>query len=193
MTRITRLFSLLLVAFGLLGVSCSSTQGTAKGSLNSKSLARLASTSPKPALYKKGSLLCTQVKTTAYCHKESDHIAYKSACAVGCGLRYDKSVRSAAADWSVFPVGTVFRLAGNPQLYRIDDYGSALVGTRTIDLYQPTMSMVKGWGARNVEIEIVKWGSYTKSFQILSARTGHNHCRAMVASLQKKGLVRRTS
>ena len=47
-------------------------------------------------------------------------------------------VRSAAADWSRYPVGTRFRIVGKPYEYVIDDYGSALVGTDTIDLYKPS-------------------------------------------------------
>src|SRR6478672_13822415 len=74
------------------------------------------------------------VKTTAYTHTESDHKKYKQDSAVGSTLKYGNT-RSAAADWSVYPVGTVFKIQGDNHMYEIDDYGSALVGTNTIDLY----------------------------------------------------------
>ena len=44
----------------------------------------------------------------------------------------------------------------------IDDYGTALVGTNTIDLYKPTKLQMKRWGVRNVDIDILEWGSEEK-------------------------------
>ena len=93
-------------------------------------------------------------------------------------------VRSAAADWSVYPVGTVFQIKGDACLYIVDDYGSALVGTKTIDLYKPTTSSMNQWGTRNVTITILKWGSYAKSLAILKPRIYKaSHVREMVGRL----------
>lgn len=111
----------------------------------------------------------TSVKTTAYTHTESDHIKLGTKTAVGSTLKYGR-VRSAAADWSVYPVGTVFQIEGQPYLYEVDDYGSALVGTNTIDLYQPDKKTMNDWGSRRVNIKVVKWGSSSRSLQILSTR-----------------------
>jgi 3D (Asp-Asp-Asp) domain-containing protein len=111
----------------------------------------------------------TDVKTTAYTHTERDHLKYRTANAAGGTLKYGET-RSAAADWSVYPVGTVFKIAGEPQLYEVDDYGSALVGTKTIDLYKPTKASMKEWGARKVDINVVKWGSTSRSLSILEPR-----------------------
>lgn len=86
------------------------------------------------------------VRTTAYTHSERDHLAYGPRNAVGTALKYTSSVRSAAADWSVYPLGTTFRIKGQPYLYVVDDYGSALVGTGTIDIYQPNKKLMKEWG-----------------------------------------------
>src|SRR5207247_9637025 len=44
-------------------------------------------------------------------------------------------IGSAAADWARWPAGTVFRLLSTGQNYRIEDYGWALSGRNTIDLY----------------------------------------------------------
>ena len=124
------------------------------------------------------------VKTTAYTHTESDHKKYKNGSAVGTALKYG-SVRSAAADWSVYPVGTVFKIEGDSHLYEVDDYGSALVGTNTIDLYKPTKSDMKVWGARNVNIEVVKWGSFSKSLTIMRDRQRvSSRVRAMVQRIE---------
>ena len=49
-------------------------------------------------------------------------------------------IGSAAADWSRWPVGTTFRLLSTGQIYRVDDYGWALSGRNTIDLYMATRS-----------------------------------------------------
>ena len=54
------------------------------------------------------------VRTTAYTASEPDHLIYGSQNATGTQLRYTDHVRSAAADWSFYPVGTVFRIKGLP-------------------------------------------------------------------------------
>jgi 3D (Asp-Asp-Asp) domain-containing protein len=126
------------------------------------------------------------VKTTAYTHTESDHIEYGSRSAVGSGLKYGK-LRSAAADWSIYPMGTVFQIENDPNLYIVDDYGSALVGTKTIDLYKPSQSAMAQWGARKVNITIIKWGSYSRSLAILKPRQGKaSHVRQMVSRLASR-------
>lgn len=123
------------------------------------------------------------VRTTAYTHTEADHIEYGARTAAGTKLLHGQ-VRSAAADWSVYPVGTVFQIQGDPSLYIVDDYGSALVGTRTIDLYKPTTSSMNQWGSRKVNIQILKWGSFTRSLAILRPRAFKaSHVREMVSRL----------
>lgn len=126
------------------------------------------------------------VRTTAYTCSESDHLEYGSMNAAGTPLRYTNQVRSAAADWSVYPIGTTFRIKGMAPLYVVDDYGSALTGTGTIDLYKPTHGHMNAWGRRNVEITVVRWGSYARSAQLLSGRTKHRHCAQMYASIKRK-------
>jgi 3D (Asp-Asp-Asp) domain-containing protein len=126
-----------------------------------------------------------KVKTTAYSHVESDSLKYGKANASGGQLKYG-TVRSAAADWSVFPLGTVFKIEGQPHIYQVDDYGSALVGTKTIDLYKPSRDGIKDWGARNVKIKVLKWGSYSQSLSVLKNRTGYSHVRSMISGIQKK-------
>lgn len=125
----------------------------------------------------------TSVRTTAYTHSESDHIIYGARTAVGTNLKYG-NVRSAAADWSVFPVGTIFQIEGLPYVYQVDDYGSALVGTNTIDLYKPDKATMKAWGVRNVNIRVLKWGSFSKSLSILKPRTAYPHIRKMVSRIE---------
>ena len=126
------------------------------------------------------------VRTTAYTHTESDHLAYGPRNAIGTSLKYTSQVRSAAADWSVYPLGTKFKIKGQPYLYVVDDYGSALVGTGTIDIYQPSKSLMRQWGRRVVEITVVQWGSSELSMQKLSDRRRYKHCASMFASLSKQ-------
>ena len=126
-----------------------------------------------------------KVKTTAYSHVEADSLKYGKANAAGGTLKYG-AVRSAASDWSVFPLGTVFKIEGETCLYQVDDYGSALVGTKTIDLYRPNHAGIRDWGARNVRIKVLKWGSYDRSMAVLRDRTKHSHVRAMIQGIQKK-------
>jgi hypothetical protein len=100
---------------------------------------------------------------------------------LACGKYY-----SAAADWSRFPAGTVFRLLENDRTYVIDDYGGALVGTETIDLYFPSMREMRNWGVRRVHIQILRQGSYEKSLQILRPRASRGYIRRMVRDLEHK-------
>ena len=66
----------------------------------------------------------------------------------------------------------------------MDDYGSALVGTNTIDLYKPDKETMKAWGVRNVNIRVLKWGSFSKSLSIMKPRTSYPHIRRMVERIQ---------
>lgn len=126
------------------------------------------------------------VRTTAYTHTESDHLVYGRKNALDTSLRLSRSYTSAASDWSRFPVGTTFRIKGSNRTYVIDDYGSALVGTDTIDIYHSSKKTMNQWGVRHVEIEITKWGDYEKSRQILQERRGYSHVRKMLAGIDSK-------
>lgn len=126
------------------------------------------------------------VRTTAYTCTEDDHLIYGNKNATGTTLRYTNRVRSAAADWSFYPVGTTFRIKGLPYLYVVDDYGSALTGTGTIDIYKPTKEIMKLWGSRNVELTIVQWGSFTRSAELLGQRKSFGHCRQMLSNIVRQ-------
>ena len=147
--------------------------------------------SPKPTVASIPPLLrdpasLRTIRTTAYTHSESDHLVYGKLSAVGTPLRFG-NVRSAAADWSRYPKGTLFRIAEQPGiLYQVDDYGSALVGTDTIDLYKPSRSAMNQWGVRHVSIEVLKWGSYHDSMTIIKDRTRYPHVRKMFDNLQSR-------
>jgi len=126
------------------------------------------------------------VRTTAYTDSESDHVIYGNKNATGTTLRYTNRVRSAAADWSFYPVGTTFRIKGLPYLYVVDDYGSALTGTGTIDIYKPNKEIMQLWGSRNVELTIVQWGSFNRSAELLKQRTHYDHCRQMLSNILRQ-------
>ena len=93
-------------------------------------------------------------------------------------------IGSAAADWSRWPAGTVFRLLSTGQVYKIDDYGWALAGRNTIDLYMPTRSAMNAWGAREEGIQILRWGNPDESLRLLQAHQGYRHIRRMVLELE---------
>ena len=131
---------------------------------------RSISTSPSRFMY---------VRTTAYHHSEPGG----RATAVGGYLR---PTHSAAADWSWLPAGTRFRIVATGVEYVVEDYGSALVGRYTIDLYKGTRAEMNSWGVRYVQIEILQLGSYPVSLAVLLPRQKYPHVRAMVAGLQKK-------
>ena len=135
------------------------------------------------------------VRTTAYTCSESDHLIYGNRNALGTPLKYTSHVRRAAADWSIYPVGTTFRIKGLPYLYVVDDYGSALAGTGTIDIYQPDRDFMNRWGRRNVEVTVVRWGSLARGAEILRGRARYAHCRQMLEGIarQRASLARMVS
>ena len=125
------------------------------------------------------------VRTTAYTHTEGDHLQYSNRNASG-GRLQNGSVKSAACDWSRWPVGTVFRVRETGETFIVDDYGWALTGTNTIDLYKPSRSAMNQWGVRRVNIELLEWGDVQRSLAILRPRTKHVHVRLMVKQLQNR-------
>ena len=135
--------------------------------------------SPRSSLSKKGRL--SKVRTTAYTHTERGgrHSAIGTRL---CG----KNVQSAAADWSRFPLGTKFRIIDTNEVFQIDDYGTALIGTSTIDLYKTNRLAMRKWGVRMVDIDILEWGSDQQSLQVLAPRARHRTCRRMILALQEK-------
>ncbi len=120
-----------------------------------------------------------KVRTTAYHHSEP------GGRVNGVGGRLE-AAHSAASDWSWIPVGTRFRILQTGEDYVIEDYGSALVGKKTIDIYKPTRSAMNKWGVRMVDIEIIEWGSSAVSLRVLEPRAKHGHVRRMVVELKKK-------
>jgi len=71
---------------------------------------------------------------------------------------------------------------------KIDDYGSALAGTNTIDFFFPSLRKMNKWGTRKVTIQIIQMGSYERSARLLKGRLHAAHCRKMYyAIMRKKG------
>ena len=124
-----------------------------------------------------------RVRTTAYTHTERGGGGPHNAL----GNRLSgQHVMSAASDWSRFPLGTHFRIASTNEEYIIDDYGTALIGTDTIDLYKTNRLAMKQWGVRQVDIAILEWGSEEESLKVLGPRCKHRCVQRMVAALEKK-------
>jgi 3D (Asp-Asp-Asp) domain-containing protein len=93
-------------------------------------------------------------------------------------------VGSAAADWSRWPAGTAFRLLSTGQVYRVDDYGWALAGRNTIDLYMSNQREMNSWGARQETIQILQWGDPQESLQFLRRHQDYRHIKRMVLELE---------
>ena len=156
----------LVSAFALLGVSCATQPKT-------------ASTLARPQR------VC-KVRTTAYTHTE----AGGRNNAVGTRLS-GKNVMSAASDWSRWPLGTKFRIVGTDDVFKIDDYGSALIGTGTIDLYKTNRLAMRKWGVRSVDIDVLEWGSPQRSLAVLAPRKRDRRVRAMIVALSRNTQITR--
>ncbi len=137
-----------------------------------------AQTSPSTSTATRGRV--QKIRTTAYTHTERGG----ARNAIGQRLSGGR-LKSASADWSRFPLGTRFRVLRTGDEYIIDDYGSALVGTSTVDLYQSSRAEMHRWGVRQEEIEILHWGSEDESLRVLRQRKGIGRVRRMISSLEK--------
>lgn len=93
-------------------------------------------------------------------------------------------IGSAAADWSRWPMGTTFRLLSTGQMYRVEDYGWALSGRNTIDLYMANQRDMNAWGARQEPIQILHWGDPQQSLQALHSHQDYRHIKRMVLELE---------
>lgn len=93
---------------------------------------------------------------------------------------------SAAADWARWPAGTIFRVLSTGQLYRVEDYGWALSGRNTIDLYMATPGKMNRWGVRQEQIQVVQWGDPQESLRRLANHTKYRHIKRMVLELEGK-------
>ena len=98
--------------------------------------------------------------------------------------RKPPKIGSAAADWSRWPAGTMFRLLSTGQSYRVEDYGWALSGRNTIDLYMPNQREMNSWGARQETIEILKWGDPQESLRFLQRHQDYRHIKRMVLEIE---------
>jgi 3D (Asp-Asp-Asp) domain-containing protein len=125
------------------------------------------------------------VRTTAYTQTEAG--GWKNA--IGGRLHFGGAVYSAASDWSWLPLGTRFKLLSCNREYVIEDYGSALVGRQTIDLFFTSRKAVRNWGVRHEQIQILEWGSEAMSLKLLAPRCRNGHVAVMVAQLKKQGVV----
>lgn len=124
-----------------------------------------------------------KVRTTAYTHTEADHCKYGYCTALGTKLQHGK-INSAAADWSRWPAGTKFRVKATKEIFIVDDYGFALAGTNTIDLYKPTHAKMKEWGVRRVTIEILEWGDPWRSYLQLVKVKSYRHIKRMMQEME---------
>lgn len=125
------------------------------------------------------------VVATAYGASAKCNSVWAGRNAIG-GRLQSGAVTSAAADWSRFPVGTKFRVKETGRVYVVDDYGSAMVGKDKVDLFKTNYRDVYRWGVRNVNLEIIEWGSFEKSLTILKPRSRSRHVKSMVRSLEAR-------
>ena len=81
-------------------------------------------------------------------------------------------------------MGTTFRLLSTGQMYRVDDYGWALSGRNTIDLYMANSRDMNTWGARQETIQVLEWGDRQQSLQFLQSHQDYKHIKRMVFELE---------
>lgn len=102
------------------------------------------------------------------------------------GTRYQKgSISSAAADWSRWPAGTLFRVLATGELYEIDDFTDDVVGKNQILLYKPALARPAVDSTHFVTIEVLRWGSPKSSAAILENQRSSTS-RKILAELKSR-------
>ena len=66
----------------------------------------------------------------------------------------------------------------------MDDYGWALSGRNTIDLYMATRGEMNSWGARKESIQILQWGDPQESLRLLGPHQNSRHIKRMVLEIE---------
>jgi 3D (Asp-Asp-Asp) domain-containing protein len=130
---------------------------------------------------KKATRVTTTVTTTRVTKTTATTRGAKRAVAVS---KSPSRIGSAAADWSRWPMGTTFRLLSTGQMYRVEDYGWALSGRNTIDLYMANQRDMNLWGARQEPIQVLHWGDPRESLQFLRSHQDYRHIKRMVLELE---------
>ena len=132
---------------------------------------------------KKGTRVTTTVTTTRVTKTTATTTVRGAKRAVAIS-KSPPRIGSAAADWSRWPMGTTFRLLSTGQMYRVEDYGWALSGRNTIDLYMANQRDMNTWGARQEPIQVLHWGDPQESLQFLRGHQDYKHIKRMVLELE---------
>ena len=74
--------------------------------------------------------------------------------------------------------------SGTDLIVRVPEQNVVYTG----DLLFNNMRMVRQWGVRHVDIQILEWGSKAMSLKLLEGRQRRDHVRQMVAALRKQGI-----
>lgn len=115
--------------------------------------------------------------------------------AMGGSLHYSDNPEeptSCAADWSLYPPGTVMRING--KRYVVEDYGSYIMKPwlRTrIDRYQPNYAQTLAWKEhllKSPQVVIEKMGNFQKAESLLASRAGkwYDHVDFMLQEIRKR-------
>ena len=83
-----------------------------------------------------------------------------------------------------------FRLLSTGQSYHVEDYGWALSGRNTIDLYIANQHEMNPWGAREETIEVLQWGDPQESLQFLGSHQNYRHIKRMVLGNKEAAALR---
>jgi hypothetical protein len=79
----------------------------------------------------------------------------------------------------------MFRIRATGEIYEVDDYGFALSGVNTIDLYKPSKAAMREWGVRRVTIEILKWGNPWASYRKMVRVRTYRHIKRMLNEIKQ--------
>ena len=59
------------------------------------------------------------------------------------------------------------------------------MGTNTVDMYHPNLSLMKRWGTRDVELTVIQWGSWERTLALLERRQKYPHCYRMYVAARR--------
>lgn len=121
-------------------------------------------------------LIKVSTEVSGYSHQQPIYLKGQRIGAYGTVLKDSVNYRSAAADWSVLPLGTVFQIKGDVSNTRfiVDDHLPELVGTSHVKIYFGKPKEAKDWGKQTLELQILRKGKYKESYLILQKAAGRD-------------------
>lgn len=117
-----------------------------------------------------------------YSHEKPPYMKGTRMGANGTQLKTGQKYNSAAADWSVLPLGSVFKVPGYGNTYFVvDDHLPELVGKTAVKIYFDKPKDAQNAGSQWKEIEILRVGDFKNAYLKLREQSSSQRSSYLMA------------